>query len=284
MMIKVSKAIPCLAVAAFCLLPSLAQAQDGLAACGNIHVEAEAQCEVIPPSVECESMCTPVTVKAACSAMLAAECDGMCDELPSVDCSGQCVAECSAECTVDPGKFDCRAACEGDCSGRCDAACAASEDGAGCMAMCQGSCSVSCDSHCDVELPEADCDASCEASCEGSCQVETNLDCQISCQAEAHADCELEVTGGCKTACESMEGALFCDGQYVDHGSNLEQCLDALRNLDAHVEVMAEGHAEGSVSSNCSVALPGSKRAAQPAAWAMLGLLFALAHRRKRTR
>jgi hypothetical protein len=140
--------------------------------------------------------------------------------------------------------------------------------------MCAGSCNSSCDSHCEVELPEADCDAGCEASCQGSCDVDANLDCQVECQTEAHADCEAEVTGGCKVACESDEGAIFCDGQYVDHGNNLEQCLDALRNLDVQVE--AHGSAEGSVSSNCSVAKPGAfgtRPASSIAWWGMLGLL-----------
>lgn len=262
--------------------PESAQAQDGLDACGNIHVEAQAECEVIPPSVECESMCTPLSVRATCSARLAADCAGSCTELPSVDCSATCVAECSAECTVDPGKFDCRGACAADCSGHCEAGCAANEDEASCQATCEGSCGVSCDSHCDVELPEADCDAGCEASCDGSCEVDTNLDCQIDCQAEAHADCEAEVTGGCKTACETEEGALFCDGQYVDHGNNLEQCLEALRNLDVQVTAEAHGSAQGSVNSSCSLARPGV-HAVGARAWGVLGAVVALFYRRKRS-
>jgi len=255
-----------------------ASAQSGLEACGNIHVEAQAACEVVPPSVECESMCTPVKVRAACSGRLAVACDAGCDELPSVDCSAKCVADCSGECKVDPGKFDCAVACQADCSGRCDAGCAASADKAGCMASCEGSCSASCDSHCDVELPEVDCDAKCEAGCEGSCQVDANLDCQVDCQAEGRVDCEAELTGGCKVDCEHEDGALFCDGQYVDHGDNLEQCLDALQNLDVQVE--AHGEASGSVSSNCSVAQPGTRNASF--GLGLAGAMLALVLRRRR--
>ena len=268
-----------IAVAALGLWPRSASAQDGLAACGNIHVEAQAQCEVVPPSVDCESMCTPTSVRATCSARLAAECSGSCDELPSVDCSGECMADCSAQCTVDPGKFDCRGACEADCSGHCEAGCAANADQAGCMAMCQGSCSASCDGSCDVDLPEADCDAGCEASCHGSCEVETNLDCQLQCQTDAHADCEAEVTGGCKVDCESQEGALFCDGQYVDHGDNLQQCLDALQNLNVQVE--GEAHASAHGSASCGVTQPG-KHGESSLAWGMLGSMLFLARQRKR--
>jgi hypothetical protein len=267
------------AITALGLWPQLASAQDGLDACGNIHVEAQAECEVIPPSVDCESMCTPVSVRASCSAQLAAECDGSCSELPSVDCTGQCVADCSAECTVDPGEFDCQGACEADCSGHCAAGCAADADEASCMAACEGNCSASCEGSCDVELPEADCDGRCEASCEGSCEVDANLDCQIDCQAEAQADCEAELTGGCKVDCESEEGALFCDGQYVDHGDNLQQCLDALRNLDVEVQAEAHGEARGEASASCGVAQPGAPAKGAPS-WSVLGLLLALAYRR----
>lgn len=267
------------AIGVLSVWPQLASAQDGLEACGNIHVEAQARCEVVPPSVECESMCTPVSVRASCSAQLAVECDANCNELPSVECSGQCVADCSAECTVDPGRFDCHVACQADCSGHCAAGCKADADEAGCMAACEGSCSASCDGSCDVELPEADCDAQCEASCEGSCEVDANLDCQVDCQVEARADCEADLTGGCKVDCESEEGALFCDGQYVDHGDNLEQCLDALRNLDVEVDVEAHGSAQGEASASCSVARPGAFGAGA-LRWSALGLLLALAYRR----
>jgi hypothetical protein len=275
-------ALSTIAVAALSLSPQLASAQDGLDACGNIHVAAQARCEVVPPSVDCESMCTPVNVRATCSARIAAECEGGCDELPSIDCSAKCVADCTGQCTVDPGKFDCRAACEADCSGHCEAGCAGNSDKASCMSSCEGSCSASCDSSCDVELPQADCDASCEASCEGSCTVDANLDCQVECAVDAQADCEAELTGGCKVDCESEEGALFCGGQYVDYGDNLQQCLDALQNLDIEVEAEAHGHAEGSASSSCGVS-PFAAATSSPT-WGALGALFALTYRRLRTR
>lgn len=261
-----------------------AQAQDGLDACGNIRVEAEAQCEVVPPSVDCEGMCTPVTVRAACDARVVAECDGRCNELPSVDCTGQCVADCSAECTVDPGEFDCQATCEADCSGRCQGACSASDDEAECMALCEGSCDASCESRCDVELPEADCEGRCEASCDGSCRVETNIDCQIECQLDVRGDCEADLTGGCELDCQREDGALFCDGQYVDHGEDLQQCLDALQNLDVEVETEAHGEARGSASvdSSCSVTDPGAKAASFFPVLGALSLL-ALSYRRNRS-
>jgi MYXO-CTERM domain-containing protein len=266
----------------FALVPPRAHA--GLDACGDIHVEAQAQCEVVPPSAACEGMCEPLSVQAACAVKLAAQCRAECDELPSVSCSGSCQASCETKCEVDPGKFDCEAECEADCSGNCEASCQGDEDGGKCLARCEGSCSASCDSHCDVELPEADCDGRCEASCEGSCEVDTNIDCQASCQAELEADCVLEVEGGCEVACETREGALFCDGQYIDHKNNLEECAAA---LEAALDIEVEGHAHGEsscdggrctasgeaeASSNCSVVEPGAERST----WGWSGLALAL--------
>lgn len=237
-----------LAFASFApLLPARPAAAD-LGACGNIHVEAMATCEVVAPSADCVAMCTPLSVRAACAAKLEADCNGGCDEVPSVDCQGECGASCSARCDdLEPGEFDCQADCSADCSGRCEGSCETSEDAARCEASCTASCDAECEGSCDVELPEADCEAGCEASCEGSCDVDANLDCQVDCQAEGFADCETEVEGGCEVACEGNEGALFCDGEYVDHGNNLEECIDA---LEAALNLKVESHAEASCEGN----------------------------------
>ena len=246
-------------------------AQAGIEACGDIDVEAEAQCEVIPPGVQCEGMCTPLTFEAACTAELSIECRGMCTDLPSVQCQGECSGGCEASCSdFEPGQFDCQASCQADCAGRCEASCSASQDGSSCMARCEGSCSASCDASCDVELPSADCSASCEASCEGSCEADANFDCQVDCQADGFAQCEAELMGGCMLACDAQEGALFCDGQYVDHGDNLKRCVDALRAaLDIEVEGYAEGDAScdgnacmasGEAGVSCVAASPGPAR------------------------
>ena len=49
-----------------------------------------------------------------------------------------------------------------------------------------------------------------------------------------------ELSGGCEAECESPEGALFCDGQYIDHGGNLEECIASLKALfDIDVDVSA---------------------------------------------
>jgi hypothetical protein len=260
-------------------------ARADLSDCGDISLEANAECTVIPPSATCQAMCTPISVRAACSAQLAADCEAGCDKLPSVDCSGRCVAECTGDCTVDPGKFDCEGACRVDCNGQCAAKCKADSDSAGCMAQCEGACGVSCRGSCDVAPPSASCDAKCEAGCEGSCKVDTNIDCQLECQTKGYAKCEADIQGSCKARCKADEGALFCDGQFVDNGDNLQMCIDALKAaFNAKVTVRAESEGESGcdggtcgargaakVSSNCS-STPGS-----PAnIWALFALVSAM--------
>lgn len=264
---------------------------QGLESCGNIRVEAEAQCEVIPPGVQCEAQCTPIKVEAACEARVIAECDGGCNFTPPQNCSLDCQAGCMGECMVDPGSFECSAECKASCSGECSGKCSAAANKAECMGQCEGTCSAGCDAGCEGTPPSASCDAKCEASCDTSCEVEADLDCQIDCQAEAKADCVLEVEGGCKADCETMEGALFCDGQYVDHGDNLQECIDAIELvITANVEVNAEGSsecegntcsAEGSADVSCA-AVPG-KKGAGAGVIALLGAsVLALGRRRRR--
>lgn len=288
--------IAALSAGLICL--SHATARADLGACGDVNVRAEARCVVVPPSAECKTMCTPVSVRATCSAKLAASCDASCSELPSIDCRASCEAGCRGRCEVDPGKFECAIDCRASCEGSCEASCAANSDKTGCMASCSGACSVGCDKQCDVELPSAECDVQCKASCEGSCDVQTNIDCQLDCQAEGYVDCEAEVTGGCMTRCEAQEGALFCDGQFVDTGDKLQECAEALEALlKARVDWSASAsgssgcdggtcsaQGEASVSSDCTVANVGGEqtRAGMYTVVGLLGLGFVVRRRRKR--
>jgi MYXO-CTERM domain-containing protein len=161
------------------------------------------------------------------------------------------------------------------------------------MAACSGECSVSCQKRCDVQLPKADCDAMCKASCDGSCTVDPNLDCQLDCQAKGYARCESDVTGGCKARCKTTEGALFCDGNYIDTGDKLQQCVDALEaTLQAHVMASSSGSSscdagtcsakgQARVTTNCSAANPGAGGSALPGILLLLGF-GAVVRRRSR--
>ncbi len=230
-------------------------AHAGLGACGDIHVEANAQCEV-KGGIECEAQCTPISFQAQCAAELTAQCGGQCNAEIDVDCSASCMADCSGQCEVNPGQFDCKGECYGECTGSCDASCSSAQNKAECQASCEGTCEGHCSARCDVTPPSADCNAKCEASCGGRCEGEANIDCQVMCQASGFVQCEADLEGGCKGECNVEQGALFCDGQYVDHGGNLEECVDSLRAL---LNIEVSGYAEGMCSNGmCSGEAGGS--------------------------
>lgn len=216
----------------------------GIDACGNIDVSAQANCELVVEG-GCEARCTPVSVQAACSAELYVECNGQCNASASVQCSASCEADCSAKCTVDPGSFECSAACEGRCDGQCDAHCAADANSAECRAKCKATCGGECDASCTGTPPEASCEAKCQASCSGSCEAEANFDCQVSCQSEGFAECTADVQGGCEAQCKQPDGALFCDGNYVDAGDRLKECMNYLEGV---LKIDVEGYASADAS------------------------------------
>ncbi|UQA63619.1 hypothetical protein E8A73_011345 [Polyangium aurulentum] len=216
-----------------------------LESCGNIEVRAEAQCEMVV-SGGCTAQCTPINFQAQCSADLYLGCEGQCTGSASLQCTGSCQAGCEAECQVDPGSFECAASCRADCRAGCDAECAANPDGGRCKASCESTCGGSCDANCQVTGPSADCKAQCQACCSGSCEAEANFDCQISCQAKGYVDCEAKLTGGCEAQCQKPEGALFCDGQYVDARDQLDKCVADLKAL---LNIEVQGYAYG--DANC---------------------------------
>jgi hypothetical protein len=231
------------------LLPSLAfvaplawagAAHAGIGACGNIHVEAEAECEVFVGTA-CEAMCEPVSFEAQCAADLHIGCEGQCSASAQASCTGSCESDCQVECEAEPGRFDCRADCFAQGRASCEGRCADSE----CAASCEASLEAECSGHCDIDAPEVDCSGQCQASCQGSCEAEANVDCQIDCQSSGFVECQSELSGGCQVECERPEGALFCDSQYVDHGGNLEECIESLR---AVLNIEVTGYAEGSCS------------------------------------
>lgn len=275
---------PTALVGALLLWP--ARAQAGIDACGDVFIEAGAECELVPPGANCEVQCTPLSVDAACAARLTAECSGECTADPSVDCTGSCQASCEADCTAEPGRFECSGSCQADCRGSCTATC--DDDDDECQASCRATCSASCDVECEAVPPSAECDAQCEASCNGSCEVEANIDCQVDCQADGYVDCRVDVQGECEAACDLREGALFCDGQFVDHGDNLIECIDALRDLlDIRVEGDVRGDCdgnscEGEASGSLSCAVGDGSDEGGAAGLALIGLALVGASVRRR--
>ncbi|MDB4976323.1 MAG: uncharacterized protein JWN48_4664 [Myxococcaceae bacterium] len=287
---RVAPSLLCAAAALpFAGLASPAAAQS-LEDCGNIYVQAQGTCEYDPPSIDCNVACQPIHLQAACAGEAYVDCRGSCNANIDVGCDVDCQASCTAKCNVDPGSFDCQAYCQADCAGSCDAECSASADKAHCQASCKASCSGDCAANCKIRPPMVDCRADCQASCTGSCHAKANVGCQVMCQSKFNVKCEAELSGGCEAQCKSEQGALFCEGDYVDSRNNLDQCIEALKN-DLNVKV--EGYAEGECANNtcsgkvgggasCS-AVPSRQAGRSGSAWlAIVGALGALVWRRRR--
>lgn len=271
------------------LLAGAREARAGLEACNNIEVSASARCKV-ETEVDCTTKCTPVSFEAACAGKLEAQCDGECNATATVDCKGSCTATCQGQCEADPGSFDCQGSCNASCQADCSGECASAGNKTECEASCKATCSGSCDAKCEGTPPSATCEGKCAASCEGSCEGKANIDCQVSCQSKGYLDCKAQMEGGCKTRCSEPSGALFCDGQYVDTGNNLKECIDALNAyLNAKVEASGSAEcvgnectAEGKVSSSCAAAPEGSASSASLWALGALGAVGVAASRRRR--
>ena len=237
------------------------EAFAGLEACGNINVSAEAQCEVVVEG-GCTARCTPIAFEAACYG----KCEGGCSGTVNAQCTTDCSASCQADCQADPGSFDCEGQCRGNCQADCSGSCSARTDPTTSQAECEASCKANCGGECAVQCegtpPSASCEAQCGACCSGECTAEANFECQVDCQG----GCTAELTGGCEVQCETPDGALFCDGQFVDAGNNLANCVAALNailnvKVSGYADASCEGgscQAEAGVNASCAVPVLGS--------------------------
>lgn len=265
------------------------RAQAGIAACGDIHVEASANCEA-KVGAACKAECKPVAFRAACAGRLQAECSTTCADPPELSCTGSCEGECQGTCTPEPAKLDCQGSCTGRCEGSCSGRCDAADDAAACEAQCQATCEGECGVSCEGTPPTATCEGKCQASCEGSCKADLNMDCQTTCQGEAFGECEAELVGGCEVQCDKPEGSVFCDGEYVDHGGNAKECVDALNAfLEKHVQLEGSAEcsgntctAEGSAKATCAVSPTGRSGAGGLAGLALSAVVAGLALARRR--
>jgi len=234
-------------------VPALAAqtAFAGTDACGDFNFEAGMSCE-IKTSGGCTASCTPLTVDAECHAELSVTCDGQCN-LPSVNCDVGCQGGCEASCKAD-AQFDCSASCKTSCEANCSGECASSADKTQCEGSCKASCGGSCDASCEGKA-SADCSGKCSASCDAQCHVKSNLDCQVTCQSKGYATCTADVQGGCTADCSQPEGALFCNGQYV----NVDNLDDCLAQLLTEWDIKASGYAYGNCDNGtCSGEAGGS--------------------------
>ena len=114
-----------LAASSLCLALGLwtDAAHAGLSSCGNIDVDASAECKV---EVEggCTARCEPPQVRLACAGKLEASCSGECTAQAEASCTAECDLDaCEAKCTVTPAEFNCSAECQLNADAHCSAEC-----------------------------------------------------------------------------------------------------------------------------------------------------------------
>lgn len=266
-------------LAAVVFLPQRsASAQEGLEACGNIAVEYRAECNLEPPGVQCETLCTPLAVESSCASELRTVCANECTTTITEEVVKVCENSCVTECELNSGSFDCDVSCQGRCSTDCSTRCQGSSSGAHCLASCRANCAASCRGGCNLVLPSATCEQICTPSCRSEIQARETVECQVQCQDKLFTECEQRLVGGCKTDCQTTEGALFCEDQFVDHDDNLQDCIDALENI----EITVEGGASFTVSTSGCTLTQIEDAPAWPVATLLLGVLAVLVRGRKR--
>ena len=287
------------AATALCLGLSAAPAHAGIESCGNIDVKASATCKA-EVGTTCKASCTPIQFHAACTAQVDGTCSTKCSKPPEVSCQGTCEGDCNTECTTTGATFACEGSCTTSCEGTCAGKCSTTGDaGAGdaghgdqasCEASCKATCGTECQGSCTGTAPSADCTTKCKASCQGSCTADVNMACQTDCRGTAYTSCESDFQGQCEIECDDPDGALFCDGEYVDKGGNGQKCIDALNAyLKSHVQASASGSCTGNVcqgqaKANCHCSTPAMGRGSSGEGLFVgaLAALAALSRRRPR--
>jgi hypothetical protein len=192
-------------------------------------------CQYVVDPGGCEAQCTPGS--------FVAECDGTCSASASVSCTGGCVTDCTEKCTQNPTTFTCTDDCESTCNLGCSGSCNANDTS--CTVDCQADCSNRCQVQCEPNPPTATCDVQCQASCNASCQVQANIMCHVNCTSSVELP-------SCQADCQAPQGALFCDGQYVDIASASKACIAYLQSQGVSVSETCSSDSSGS---NCSATI-----------------------------
>jgi len=205
------------------LAPGLAQA--GIPECSGIRVEADAQCR-LELGADCEAECSLGVYETACATHQYQTCQETCTLPPEPACTDECTELCAEQCEVGI-EVVCHQNCFPECVDECAASCEAAEYTIQCRASCEATCDGECDHQCAMLPVDASCYTHCLECCGGSCNASANMDCQLECQDHTWEECEYELQGKCEAACD-LEGALFCDGQLVAAGSELQACVGAL--------------------------------------------------------
>jgi hypothetical protein len=248
-------------LAAASLLAALAlasQARAGIPECNNLRLEdvTSGGCE-LRGSASCSASCDRLGIyKKACATKLQTVCRQDCTFSAQPTCTDSCTESCKSDC--DRGlSITCQHNCFGECNGSCDTKCEGAADQAQCRASCEATCDGECDIRCQPVI-DAGCYTHCIECCGGSCTAQANMDCQTTCQDEEFETCEHELEIDCSGSCD-VEGALFCNGEYMLSGPDLPGCIQALiaqGTLDANVQAQGQLSLGNKPSVGCSFGVP----------------------------
>jgi hypothetical protein len=198
----------------------------------SCSADADLQCTVQAPSVECSGECS-----GSCEVMLDA----------AAECSGTCTGSCSGNCSAysDSGATQCAGQCDGMCMGSCKTELAASAE---CKGKCSGECKL-------TNPPKAMCEGAIKAECKAhaNAMVECKGHCdgkfeppsaKADCQASAKADAKLNVecTPPRVAIKYSLKAGVDADVQakFVAAVKNLEVRLPALLASIKKASLVAE--------------------------------------------
>jgi hypothetical protein len=208
--------------------------------CGRFDFRAGIACE-IKVSGGCSADCSSFKFEAACS--------GGCTSMSTTTCVDDCGTQCIKTC--DPALLDCFVGCHAECDDPTFMQCQQKHPTDDCQTTARAQCDVHCKDSCKVQ--PSSCSEHCTKCCTGSCDTQVNFDCDFSCFAE--------VKGGCDVQCQRPEGAIFCNGQYVN-ASDVQACISYLATQGINVDASARGsvtcdlngcHAEGDASAGLNV-------------------------------
>jgi hypothetical protein len=183
--------------------------REDLGPCGVFDFSKGLSCK-IEVSGGCTAKCEPLKVTAACQ--------------------GGCTASAKQSNCSNPAKLDCFVGCHDECDAPIEAQCVKKGGVADCKAQAQAQCDMHCKDSCKV--PPSNCDEHCNSCCVGFCDTQLNFDCDLSCTAK--------VEGSCEAACSKPEGAIFCNGQYVN-ATDAKACITYLATRDIKVDTSAKG-------------------------------------------
>lgn len=193
---------------------------EDLGPCGKFDFSEGLSCK-LEVSGGCTAKCAPLQVTAACRG-------GCTATATQTNCTNNCGTQCIKEC--NPGMLDCFVGCHAECDAPVEAKCVEKGGVKDCKAQAQAQCDMHCKDNCKV--PHSSCDEHCTSCCQGSCDTQLNFDCDLSCTAKVQANCDV--------ACAKPEGAVFCNGQYVN-ATDIKACVAYLATRNIKVDTSASG-------------------------------------------